>query len=67
MNWTPASDDLPKAEGMYLVTCEYLDNGVRFTDVSLWQDRWEITTPGNDYIRPFKVVAWAEYPEPWRG
>lgn len=57
----------PVKLGKYLVTCEYLHDGERFTDESGWLgDMWEITAPGNDYAKPFRVVAWAEYPEPFR-
>ncbi len=65
--WIDCAERLPPENGMYLVTCEYLHNGERFTDTSLWEDRWEINALGNDYAKRFKVVAWAEYPEPWRG
>lgn len=65
MNWQLASDRLPPKAGMYLVTCEYQDSGERFTDVSIWEDRWEINALGNDFVRSFAIVAWCEFPSPW--
>lgn len=65
--WISCEDQLPPEDGMYFVTCEYLHSGKRFTDVSIWEDRWEINASGNDMLKPFKVVAWAKYPKPWSG
>lgn len=64
--WLAVSQELPQEEGIYLVTCQLLDGDERYVDVSVWQEgQWEITLPGNERVRPARVIAWMPFPDPY--
>lgn len=62
------NERLPPLNTHVLVTCAFIDgSGEEFVDTSYRMDNgeWEITAPGNETVRPFKVVAWVPYPAPF--
>lgn len=63
--WFGVGQELPQEEGEYLVTCQVIDGDEKFTDVSIWRgEQWEITMPGNEKVRPIRVIAWSPFPDP---
>lgn len=75
MDWTPCSKKMPEALLSVYVTIEYVDDGSRFVD-TMWHsditDKWYkedengMTIDGNGN-GGFRVVAWMDRPEPYRG
>lgn len=75
--WIPCSERLPKTDNWrteYMVTCDrgYEEDTKLETTCMSWENTTVRGKPvsrwiWHDRLSPWKVVAWMEKPEPWKG